>query len=62
MRLLAQARNDAVSNYRSKKPGTDADRPTLPGGRGIPPGARGGGGCRGAAPKPKKLRKAGVPD
>jgi hypothetical protein len=47
-----------------KKPGTDADRPTLPGGRGtLLLGARGGAcGWRGAFPKPKKFRNDGVPD
>jgi hypothetical protein len=49
-------------NYRVKKSGTEADRPTLPGGRWTPAGARGGGCCRGAFPKPKKLRNDGVPD
>jgi hypothetical protein len=49
-----------ISNYRAKKPGTDADRPTLPGGRGTL-GARGGG-WRGGFPKPKKFRKFGAPD
>ena len=47
--------------YRSKKPGPDADRPTLPGGRGIA-GARGGGAARGALPNPKKSLTEGVPD
>jgi len=50
--------------YRMKPPGgTDADRPTTPGGRGAPGniGARGGGpGGRGAAPNPKKFRGAGA--
>jgi hypothetical protein len=50
-------------NYRPKKSGTDADRPTLPGGRGTPGGdVRDGGGWRGAFPKPKKFRNDGVPD
>jgi len=44
-------------------PGTDADRPTLPGGRGGPAaGARGGGGLRGALPKLKKFGNDGVLD
>jgi hypothetical protein len=47
--------------YRAKMPGADADRPTLPGGRGTP-GARGGCCCggggaawRGVLPKLKKF-------
>jgi hypothetical protein len=50
--------------YRMKPPGgTDADRPTAPGGRGGPGniGARGAGpGGRGAAPNPKKFRGGGA--
>src|SRR6266705_2522347 len=53
------ARNDA--HHRIKKSGTEADRPTVPGGRGGP-GARSGGGWRGAFPKPKNSRNAGLPD
>src|SRR5712671_6318570 len=49
------------SSHRIKKSGTEADRPTVPGGRGGP-GARSGGGWRGAFPKPKNSRNAGVPD
>jgi hypothetical protein len=48
--------------YRVVNPGTDAERPTLAGGRGAV-GARGAGcGWRGVAPKPKKSRNAGAPD
>jgi hypothetical protein len=48
--------------YRAKYPGTDAERPTLAGGRGAA-GARGAGcGWRGAPPKPKKSRSDGAPD
>jgi hypothetical protein len=48
--------------YLAGMPGSDADRPTLAGGRGTP-GARGGGeSWRGALPKPKKFRSDGVPD
>jgi len=51
-----------VGSYLARTPGTDADRPTLAGGRGTP-GARGGGDSwRGALPKPKKFRSDGVPD
>jgi hypothetical protein len=51
--------------YRAKKPGTHAERPTLPGGRGGPAeGARGAGaaGFFGALPKLKKSRADGVLD
>ena len=54
-----------TDRYRVKKPGTDAERPTLAGGRG-PAGARGGGGggasWRGGAPKLKKFPPGGVLD
>jgi len=44
--------------YRPKKPGTEADLPTLPGGRGTLGAARGAGagGFFGALPKLKKSR------
>src|SRR5712692_8047823 len=48
-----------VSVQRAKYPGTDAERPTLPGGRGTPPGGRGAAGWRGPLPKPKKLGSDG---
>jgi len=49
--------------YRASSPGTDAERPTLPGGRGTF-GARGAGaiGFFGVLPKLKKSRKDGAPD
>jgi hypothetical protein len=58
------SRNDEVAAQRVKKPGTEADRPTLPGGRGTP-GARGAGAGAGffaVLPKPKKSRSDGVAD
>ena len=54
---LGAPRNDG--RQRAKNPGTEAERPTLPGGRGAV-GARGGG-WRGVAPKPKKFRNDGKP-
>ena len=44
-----------AANYRANTPGTDADRPTLAGGRGAPDG-RGGGGAPGAAQRGQSRR------
>src|SRR5882672_4938732 len=61
-KLRRAPHHEDQSSQREKKSGTDADRPTVPGGRGGP-GARGGGDWRGALPKPKNSRNAaGVPD
>jgi hypothetical protein len=52
------------STYRAKKPGTEADRPTLAGGRSTV-GAREGDCCcwrGGAFPNPKMSRSDGAPD
>jgi hypothetical protein len=60
VRIFDAPRNDDVC-YLANTPGTDAERPTLPGGRGAA-GARGGAcGWRGALPRPKKSR-SGEPD
>ena len=59
--LLMARPGMTIEDHRAKMPGTDADRPTLPGGRGTL-GARGGGGLRGALPKLKNSRNDGVLD
>ena len=70
IRIFDATRNDGC-RYRVNKPGTEAERPTLAGGRGGPPaggppaaGPRGAGagGFFGAGPKLKKSRNPGVPD
>jgi hypothetical protein len=52
-----------AASYLAKMPGTAADRPTLPGGRGtLGPRVAGAAGFFGALPKLKKSRSAGAPD